>query len=141
MPGSAACNLNFWLQRGGSGLRQQPGELSRINSGVADQGVRLIVCTGSSTLEEVRCLHILKLHAFAVFTAGLWLLSSKPPPVRCCTWPLLHQSAGACLWLQLLRLFVENRVHRVYCVDHPESRHPQAVLTPTDVLSLIAASS
>eukprot|EP00891_Asterochloris_glomerata_P005954 jgi/Astpho2/5954/Aster-x0699 len=81
------------LQRGASGSRQPLGELQRINSGVADQDIRLIVCTGSSTLEE------------------------------------------------LLHLFVENRVHRVYCVDDLEGRHPKAVLTPTDVLSLIAASS
>ena len=123
-------------------MRQPLGELGRINSGVADQDIRLIVCTGSSTLEEVRCLHTLGL-LFVVFAAGLWpryTLSSQLLYLKM-TWPSFCQSAGACLWLQLLRLFVENRVHRVYCVDHPESRQPQAVLTPTDVLSLIAAIS
>ena len=51
----------------------------RINSGVADQDIRLILCTGSSTLEEVRRLHASRLHAFVVFAAGHWPLSISNP--------------------------------------------------------------
>ena len=65
-------------------MRQAPRELRRINSGVADQDIRLIVCTGSSTLEEVRRLHTLGLHAFVVFAASFWPLRNTPPVARCC---------------------------------------------------------
>lgn len=42
-----------------------------MNSGVADQDIRLIVCTGSSTLEEVRRLQMLRTACFCAFCSML----------------------------------------------------------------------